>query len=488
MSIGGFGYASVLYATGLTPNAVYWIAVDKYLTGAAGTEGNFCITVDELSSAMLAINTNNCSTLNDNASPAGANTNYTGWVPLLDDGSKLIALVKNPAGGAVQDYSVSMNVNTSGIVRTDATSGQKYLDRNFHIDNAGSASNVQVQLFFAGSELSALQAVDAGVTLANLGVTRQTGGSCQNDFVAANGTNTYIKQTGNGSVNGADWISFTTPGFSNFYLHSSKMPVTLKAFLQGAFNSGTSRHNDVTTQWAGVLNAGALSQPYTSFGHTGTESVSAGFFTSTAGTTDIVDWVLLELRSAPPPAAPIATRAAFIREDGAIVDLDKVSSVSFRGVAAGNYYVTIRHRNHLGIRSSVTLSLDGTLGSNPAPSTYDFTTALSQAYKDVTITTNEAMAVSGGKYLMWAGNVNQDQFVRVTSSAIPPIPSDAAAILTILGGNPSATGTTYSPGDVNLDGRVRATSSAIPPIPSDVSFILSTPLGGNNNATRREHK
>jgi hypothetical protein len=352
---------------------------------------------------------------------------------------------------------------------------------------------VQVQLFFTSSELSLLQIADPAVTLANLGVTRQTGTVCQGDFAAANGTNSFIGQTGNGSVNGANWVSFTTPGFSNFYLHTSKAPVTLKAFLQGDYNSGTQRHNDVTSQWATVLNAGtypagALSQPYSSFGHTGTESVNPGFFTATGGTTDIVDWVLLELRSAAPPVAPIATRAAFIREDGAIVDLDKVSSVSFRGVPNGNYYVTIRHRNHLGIRTATMQVLNGTLGSNPSPALYDFSTSLSQAFKDVTIITNEAMALSGSKYLMWAGNVNQDLFVRATSSAIPPISSDAAAILTILGGNPNGTGTVYSAGDVNMDGRVRATSSAIPPIPSDAAVILSTPLSGNNNATRKEHK
>jgi hypothetical protein len=142
----------------------------------------------------------------------------------------------------------------------------------------------------------------------------------------------------------------------------------------------------------------------------------------------------------------------------------------------------------LGIRTATKQTLDGALGSNPSPPVYDFTTALGQAFKDVTISTNEAMAQNGSVYLMWAGNVNQDLFVRATSQAIPPIPSDAAAILTLLGGNPNGTGTTYSPGDVNMDGRTRATTSAIPPIPSDAAFILGTTLGGNSNGTRKEHK
>lgn len=121
-------------------------------------------------------------------------------------------------------------------------------------------------------------------------------------------------------------------------------------------------------------------------------------------------------------------------------------------------------------------------------SNYDFTTAQSQAYQDGAIVTNAAMAQSGSVFLMWAGNANADNFVRVISSTIPPIASDAAYMLTLLGGNPNATLSTYSNGDINMDGKTRVTSSTIPPIPSDVAFILSTPLSGNNNATRKGHQ
>ncbi len=228
----GDGYMSVMYATGLQPGTTYWIGVDRYNTFYDEPQGTFCIEVKELDNTMIASAANTCSTGIE--SPYGSNADYKGWVPLLDDAdSKLIALVRNPAGGAVEDYSVTVNVNP-GAVRTDPVSGQKYLDRNFHIENSGGATNVEVQLFFLNTELTALQAVDPAVTPVNLGVTHQTGAMCQNDFAAANGTNTYIPQTGNGSVNGADWISFTTPGFSNFYLHTSKAPVTFENLPAGS--------------------------------------------------------------------------------------------------------------------------------------------------------------------------------------------------------------------------------------------------------------
>ena len=98
---------------------------------------------------------------------------------------------------------------------------------------------------------------------------------------------------------------------------------------------------------------------------------------------------MLEVRTAAPPSAPILTRAAFVREDGKLVDLDGLSNVSFRTVANGNYFLTIRHRNHLSVRTSTVRPVDGTLGVLPA--TYDYSQAQSQAAQIGTITTNPAM-------------------------------------------------------------------------------------------------
>src|SRR6185436_14636748 len=48
----GTGLMSVVYATGLTSGATYYVAVDKHTSSI--TTGTFCITVDELNSSMLA--------------------------------------------------------------------------------------------------------------------------------------------------------------------------------------------------------------------------------------------------------------------------------------------------------------------------------------------------------------------------------------------------------------------------------------------------
>lgn len=271
--------------------------------------------------------------------------------------------------------------------------------------------------------------------------------------------------------------------------YEDKVMFSGKIFLQGAYSAALGRHKNVTPAWAAVLNTDALLQPYGPiYGYTGTDSVPAGFFNynDTNGVaSDIVDWVLLELRDPVAPATIKGRKAAFVREDGLIVDTDGISPVGIRGVQAGNYLVSVRHRNHLGVRSSAQQSLNG---GNSSPTLYDFTQTQTAAYQDGTITSNAAMAQDGTSFMLWSGNANHDSYVRAVSQAIPPISSDAAYILTLLGGDPNATLNGYSVGDVNIDGYTRVTSQAIPPIPSDVAFILSTALGGNSSATRKEHK
>ncbi len=319
----------------------------------------------------------------------------------------------------------------------------------------------------------------------------QAGTDCLPDFIPGSGSNTEISQLGSGSDNEVNWIKFNTTSFSNFYIHSTKSLLTAKTFLQGAYSTGLGRHKDVTPAWANVLNTYTLRQPYntTAFGsYAGTESVSPGFFTSTPGNTDIVDWILIETKTS--AGSLVARRAAFIREDGMIVDLDGVSPVAMYGQGFGINNIFIRHRNHLSIRTGLQQLLTPVLLGNSRPLlSYDFTTGQNRAYQNTAITSNAAMSQSNGVYIMWGGNANTDGYVRVTTLGLPVIPSDAAYILgSILGGNPNFTYSGYSNGDINMDGHARSISQALPPIPSDVSFILGTILGGDPNATRREHK
>jgi Secretion system C-terminal sorting domain len=216
----GGSFMSVAYAFGLTGGNTYLVAVDRY--NSAEPQGTFCIAVDEVSASMLT--TNDCG--NTFAFPVGSTT-YTGWVPLLDGSSKLVAMVRNPAGGNVSSYSVE----STTVTGTPRQAGFYYLNRNYKINNS-TATNVEVLLPYLTSEMTALNAVDPTATTASVGVTRKSTTTCDANFLG--GGATFIAQASNGSANGVDFITFTTPSFSNFFIHATvaaaPLPVELTKF------------------------------------------------------------------------------------------------------------------------------------------------------------------------------------------------------------------------------------------------------------------
>jgi len=85
---------------------------------------------------------------------------------------------------------------------------------------------------------------------------------------------------------------------------------------------------------------------------------------SVTGSDAIVDWVMVELREGVAGATTVtASRAALLQSDGDIVDVDGVSPVSFVGTSPGNYYIAVRHRNHLGFRTNDPIAM-GTTPTN----------------------------------------------------------------------------------------------------------------------------
>jgi hypothetical protein len=342
----------------------------------------------------------------------------------------------------------------------------------------------------ASDELSNFNRSKVGIAKYNTGTDWDLPAS---NVIAASGTDPYTRsRTG---------VAFSSTGvFAAADLEKvNAARLNLKVFLQGSYNSGTGMMTDLLRDdpaTGGVDPVIPTTQPYSAslnarftrvgiYDGTGSvnETVNPSVF-NTTGNDAIVDWVYLSTLDAATGATKLQTRAALLQRDGDIVDLDGTSPVSMPIDDDNNYHLLISHRNHLSVRTATAQALaDNTVLA------YNMTDDQSKAYQNPGISTNAAMAQNGSAYLMWVGNVNLDDYVRVTSQAIPPIPSDAAYLLgTVLSGNPNGTITGYSVGDINMDRKVRATSQAIPPIPSDISFILGTVLSGNNNATRREHR
>ncbi|MBC7948339.1 MAG: choice-of-anchor J domain-containing protein [Chitinophagaceae bacterium] len=472
------GHMSVVYAAGLQAGTVYYVGVDRYDENTTG--GTFCITVDELNQSMLATEVS-CATTHPVPTSNGV-TDYMGWQPLMDANSRLIALARDTTGLSVSDYIVAQNIHV-GSVRTDLTSNQRYLDRNYRITN-GSATNIDLQFFFLASELTALRSVDTAVTIAKLGATHQveTVPGCKIDFTDGSGVNTYLSQTKNGTT--ADglvqWIQVQAPTTGNFYLHTSWTPLLTKVFLQGAYSGPLARHKDVNPAWATALNTFALNQPYNTpaFGnYNGGEKVPSGFFTSTpSNALDITDWVLLELRDA--SNVLVMRRAALIREDGRVVDITGDSVVAFAGLRTGNYYLTVRHRNHLGMSVENLVSISAKSLGVVSPTTthhFNFSTATNA---DI-FGTAAAYRIIGANNVMIGGNpvaVNTNPpFNRVVYSGPG---NDPGAILSAVGISTNTLGTAvlniYNVADVNFDGRVIYSGPG-----NDPAFILSQVLSSS---------
>ncbi|NOX45702.1 MAG: hypothetical protein GXO89_01840, partial [Chlorobi bacterium] len=153
--------------------------------------------------------------------------------------------------------------------------------------------------------------------------------------------------------------------------------------------------------------------------------------------TNIVDWVILELRetSGGPATATSTTiidrQAAFLLSNGSVVSLDGKSLPSVNYMVSANLYVVVWHRNHLGIMSASPLNYDGLFTRS-----YDFTTAAGQAYGS----TNAQTEIAPGYFGMMPGDANGDGQVDLL---------DKNNVWDIIVG-----GTGYLSSDFNLDSQV----------------------------------
>jgi len=137
--------------------------------------------------------------------------------------------------------------------------------------------------------------------------------------------------------------------------------LAVSCFLEGAFN-GTTMNNDLGTGGAtSILANYALNQPYNTapWNYAGSESITEQFLIDN---TDIVDWILIELRDANDPSIIVTQLAALLRADGTIIDhLGEATAIIT--AAPGSYIVAIRHRNHGDVRSLSAIDLSVTNGS-----------------------------------------------------------------------------------------------------------------------------
>lgn len=213
-----------------------------------------------------------------------------------------------------------------------------------------------------------------------------------------------------------------------------------KVWLQGAYSTTDQLMRDDLR----ALSLIPLTEPYSALGFTqvnggGGEQVAPAVFMVT-GPDAIVDWVLVQVRSANTPYAVLATRSALLQRDGDIVGLDGTAPVQVQ-LPAGNYQLAVRHRNHFGAMTLDPVALSAT------PAIVDLRSALTSTWG------TNARVPFDGKMMLWSGNVVTDGKLKYTGAA-----NDRDPILNVIGGAiPTATQPGYYKEDTGLSGVVKYT-------------------------------
>jgi hypothetical protein len=203
---------------------------------------------------------------------------------------------------------------------------------------------------------------------------------------------------------------------------SEGVGVKAKIFLEGPYNAANHNMNN------SINNIISLKSPYSA------DERIASNKPSTA-----VDWVLVQLRDQTSPSTVIASRSAFLNSDGNLIDDNATLGIGI-AAPAGDYYITIKHRNHLPVMSANTVSPENGVYF------YNFTDMQSRAY---TLGSQDGMvSFSDGKFGMMAGDIDQDKEITTTD-------------YTIWFNDAITASSGYLSSDCNLDGEVTTSDYAL---------------------------
>jgi hypothetical protein len=159
---------------------------------------------------------------------------------------------------------------------------------------------------------------------------------------------------------------------------------------------------------------------------------------ATTGSDAIVDWLFVSLRNGISGSSTVVcTRAALLQADGDVVDMDGFSPLEFPNVPIDDYYVSIRHRNHLGMRTA------GRIGLSSFPVYLDFTNNTIPLYG-----ISPMNPIAPNLLTMNGGDANSDGSIDSSDSAIWEIQNGSFDNYTLNA-------------DYNLDGSVDSIDSAI---------------------------
>lgn len=247
---------------------------------------------------------------------------------------------------------------------------------------------------------------------------------------------------------------------------ASSLQFSVKALLQAAFdtNEGLMRDNLRTTQHL------PLQTPYAKLGYSlsGSTTLNPNLLTNTDGNA-LVDWVLIELRDQADPTQIQQTISALLQRDGDVVEPSTNSTILTAQLPNNDYYIAIRHLNHLGVMTANPISL-----SDNTVSTIDFIDPNLATWGD-----NARLIIAPISFL-WAGDSNQDGKVIAVGidNDINPILGDVLLHPNNGGLHANYIAEGYTATDINLDGNTIYAGNN-----NEINWINANTLSHPNNHT-----
>jgi hypothetical protein len=284
--------------------------------------------------------------------------------------------------------------------------------------------------------------------------------------VNADGSITYTPNVG---FRGSDSFTYTICDIDNSTKCSTVTvsmlvlpPVSIlpKAYLQGAL-LGVYLPDQLMRDDLRRLGLVPAAHPYSSWSPVTPAGTVTTPVLSTTGSQAVVDWVYVELRNATNSVDVVDSRAALVLRNGDIVDVDGVSSLTFASALPQNYYVVVRHRNHLSVMSqsalplsNIPLTVDFRQTSTPT-FTYSGTTSYTQ------VTVDQAQVLVDQGVAMWAGNAfNENESTAPHNFVVYQGTNNDLNVIYQQVLNPAGVLVTpytirsgYLNGDINLDGK-----------------------------------
>jgi hypothetical protein len=197
---------------------------------------------------------------------------------------------------------------------------------------------------------------------------------------------------------------------------SNKVLVETKVFLEGPYDINAHEMTTMLKSEGRIPNT----SPYTEDPRSVTVPAN------------VTDWVLVQLQRTSDGSA-LDSKSAFLHKDGRIVADDGITGQIEMNTPPGNYFVVLKHRNHLSAMSNSAV----TFSSPPTITSYDFTTGSTKFYGG----SNGCVELENGVWGMIAGDANADGGVYAEDYTAYQLSQGVPG---------------YKPEDFNLDGGVYA--------------------------------